>query len=637
LSIALTINGTTYEYPETRNQKWGPDATQWASAVTTGMLQKAGGLFQLLAEVDFGTAYGVKSLYYKTRTAGVADAGQVRLARADVISWRNQAGGANLDLSVNSSDVLLFNGVALGNFVSVLDTNSIDLTLSLGVLSSDLKLSSAAATAGSFKATSSIETDGLLVQAPIATTSLTGFLSSTDWNTFNGKQAAGSYITALTGDGTAAGPGSAALTLATVNSNVGTFAASTVNAKGLVTAAANLSGDATTSGAALTLATVNSNVGSFGTASNVGTVTVNGKGLVTAASNTPIAITAGQVAVTNSQIIVGNGSNVGASVAMNGDITIGNTGVTAIGSNKVTNAMLAQISTATFKGRTTAGTGNVEDLTATQATALLNTMVGDSGAGGTKGLVPAPATGDATKFLNGAGAWSTPSGAGDVTGPASAVNNNVVFFNGTTGKIIKDSGLALSGSNSGDVSLVNSTNGLTISGQALTMAVAASGASGTVSATTQTFTGAKTFETQLIGKGTATNDSAAAGYIGEFISANGTVTTGNTQGTAINLASISLTAGDWDVEGHAALDNTSVTSPTRYRAGVSLTTATLETQSGGYINLGTNIQKVMSLPCGKRRISLSSPATVYLVAECSGASGTFATDTGSFIGARRVR
>jgi hypothetical protein len=264
-------------------------------------------------------------------------------------------------------------------------------------------------------------------------------------------------------------------------------------------------------------------------------------------------------------------------------------------------------------------------------------MVGDSGSGGTKGLVPAPASGDATKFLNGAGAWSVPSGAGDVTGPGSAVNNNVVFFNGTTGKIIKDSGLTLAGANSGDVTLVNTTNGLTISGQALTMALAASGASGTVSATTQTFTGAKTFETQLIGKGTATNDSAAAGYIGEFISANGTVTTGNTQGTAINLCSISLTAGDWDVEGHAALDNTSVTSPTRYRAGVSLTTATLETQSGGYINLGTNIQKVMSLPCGKRRISLSSPATVYLVAECSGASGTFATDTGSFIGARRVR
>jgi hypothetical protein len=68
-----------------------------------------------------------------------------------------------------------------------------------------------------------------------------GYLKSTDWSTFNGKQPAGSYITALTGDVTASGPGSAAATLATVNSNVGSFtnASITVNAKGLVTAASS--------------------------------------------------------------------------------------------------------------------------------------------------------------------------------------------------------------------------------------------------------------------------------------------------------------------------------------------------------------------------------------------------------------
>lgn len=59
----------------------------------------------------------------------------------------------------------------------------------------------------------------------------------------NGKQASGNYITALTGDATASGPGSATITLATVNSNVGSFGSSTaipnftVNAKGLITAA----------------------------------------------------------------------------------------------------------------------------------------------------------------------------------------------------------------------------------------------------------------------------------------------------------------------------------------------------------------------------------------------------------------
>lgn len=74
-----------------------------------------------------------------------------------------------------------------------------------------------------------------------ATTSTNGYLSSTDWNTFNGKQASGNYITALTGDATATGPGSVALTLATVNSNVGSFtnASFTVNSKGLITAASS--------------------------------------------------------------------------------------------------------------------------------------------------------------------------------------------------------------------------------------------------------------------------------------------------------------------------------------------------------------------------------------------------------------
>lgn len=133
-------------------------------------------------------------------------------------------------------------------------------------------------------ATNAVLGTGVSIQVKQASTTLSGYLSSTDWNTFNSKQASGNYITALTGDATASGPGSAALTLATVNGNVGTFASVTVNAKGLVTAAAALSGDATTSSAVLTLATVNSNVGTFGSATAVPSLTVNGKGLITAVS-----------------------------------------------------------------------------------------------------------------------------------------------------------------------------------------------------------------------------------------------------------------------------------------------------------------------------------------------------------------
>lgn len=55
--------------------------------------------------------------------------------------------------------------------------------------------------------------------------------------------------------------------------------------------------------------------------------------------------------------------------------------------------------------------------TPTQVTADLIAMVGDSGSGGTKGLVPAPAAGDAAaaKFLKADGTWAAPSGGGSST------------------------------------------------------------------------------------------------------------------------------------------------------------------------------------------------------------------------------
>jgi hypothetical protein len=52
--------------------------------------------------------------------------------------------------------------------------------------------------------------------------------------------------------------------------------------------------------------------------------------------------------------------------------------------------------------------------TPTQVTADLINFVGDSGAGGTKGLVPAPAAGDAAKYLKGDGTWTTVTGSGAV-------------------------------------------------------------------------------------------------------------------------------------------------------------------------------------------------------------------------------
>lgn len=78
---------------------------------------------------------------------------------------------------------------------------------------------------------------------PIASASNTGKLSNTDWSTFNSKQPAGNYITALTGDVTASGPGSAAATLADTAVTPGSYGSGsaipsfTVDSKGRLTAA----------------------------------------------------------------------------------------------------------------------------------------------------------------------------------------------------------------------------------------------------------------------------------------------------------------------------------------------------------------------------------------------------------------
>ena len=54
-----------------------------------------------------------------------------------------------------------------------------------------------------------------------------------------------------------------------------------------------------------------------------------------------------------------------------GDITSTGDGATVIGLNKVANTMLAQVATSTIKGRVTAATGNVEDLTAANVRTII--------------------------------------------------------------------------------------------------------------------------------------------------------------------------------------------------------------------------------------------------------------------------
>jgi len=110
MSVSVTVNGTTYTIPQTGETGWGANVTSWIQGVSNGTLQKSGGSFTLTAEVDFGATYGIKVNYIKSQTSNVASTGVIRLARADIISWRDQANANDLELGVDSSDRLTFNG-----------------------------------------------------------------------------------------------------------------------------------------------------------------------------------------------------------------------------------------------------------------------------------------------------------------------------------------------------------------------------------------------------------------------------------------------------------------------------------------------------------------------------------------------
>lgn len=109
MSTPVTYNGNSYNVPAYQDTGYAQGTGNLSSyliALATGSLTLAGGNFPITSDVNFGASFGLISLYYKSRSAGIATSGIIRLANADAIAWRNAAGGGNKTLFVNSSDQL---------------------------------------------------------------------------------------------------------------------------------------------------------------------------------------------------------------------------------------------------------------------------------------------------------------------------------------------------------------------------------------------------------------------------------------------------------------------------------------------------------------------------------------------------
>lgn len=143
--------------------------------------------------------------------------------------------------------------------------------------------------------------------------------------------------------------------------------------------------------------------------------------------------TANRIAITN-----------GTGVSGNPTFDIGSDVVTLTGSQSLTNKTLSVPTIADFTNAAHAHTNaagggqlNASNIfsAGTVPVARLPIMVGDAGAGGTAGLVPAPVTGDATKFLRGDATWQTVSGGGGSPGGSDTQlqYNNASAFGGVSG------------------------------------------------------------------------------------------------------------------------------------------------------------------------------------------------------------
>jgi len=250
-----------------------------------------------------------------------------------------------------------------------------------------------------------------------------------------------------------------------------------------------------------------------------------------------------------------------------------------------------------------------------------------------------------------------------VVGTAGATNLNgisnwgvgdLATFNGAVWQRVEGgadlNGVNLSVSGTSTLSGLTASTALALNASKEIVSVTNTGTGDNVLATAPTLVGNVTLSTGNLvvstsGKGilgTATNNNADTGVVGEFVSS--TILQVNrvalTTGTPVNVTSISLTAGDWDVTGLLGLSENSSTAWTYYIGSISDVSGTVSTSVTnnvqGSVNSSTLAVVNVYLPGPVVRVSLASTTTYYLVAQggFTGGSGQAAFGT---ISARRVR
>jgi len=142
-------------------------------------------------------------------------------------------------------------------------------------------------------------------------------------------------------------------------------------------------------------------------------------------------------------------------------------------------------------------------------------------------------------------------------------------------------------------------------------------------------------------QGTATNDAAASGYVGEYIAS--TIVNGNAFGSTVwgDSTSLSLPAGDWDVTASYNAESNGAGGWSNAELGISPNSG--NTSSGltdglnwHYESWNSGTRGNPGLCVANYRVSLSTTTTIYMKMRMTYTTGT-PRITGGNIRARRTR